>query len=182
MSDSTKQELDEPIVAEIHISKGRRGFGLFTFAGASLLVLYCGLFLPDLPFGNRLVLIAAAFGLGALGWRMKTATDAYLILTQSSLRASTGEVLARLDEVTRIERGMLSIKPSNGFALKLDTKRPLAWYPGVWGRMGKRVFVGGVTMAAQARPVADIIAAQLIQRAQDKVDAAAAAKNTPDGE
>lgn len=137
----------DQIIGEIHASPGRRILGLVSFGGAAVLLAYCGLALPHLPVENRLLLGMLALGAAALGWKMQDATRAHLVLTAQELRSSTGDVLARLDDIRRVERGMLAMKPSNGFALRLETKQPWAWHPGLWTRWGRRVYVGGVTLA-----------------------------------
>jgi hypothetical protein len=73
-------------------------------------------------------------------------------------------VLARIDDVVAVDRGMFAIKPSNGFMLKLKTPAPRAWHPGLWWRLGRRLAVGGVTPGSQTRPVADIISVMIAER------------------
>ena len=158
---------DDQVLGEIHVSPGRRLLGVLSFGAASVLLVYCAVTLPALPITNRMLLALVAVGAGALGWKLHIATEAHLILTPAELRSSTGEVLARLDDVARVEKGMLALKPSNGFALRLQKKHDRSWRPGLWTRWGRRVFVGGVTRAAHTRPVADMIAILIAQKSQE---------------
>jgi hypothetical protein len=82
-------------------------------------------------------------------------------LTETEIRTSNGEVLARMDEILAVDRGAFAFKPSNGFTLKLNTKKPRAWAPGLWWRFGRRVGVGGVTSAGQAKFMAEQIALRI---------------------
>ncbi|TCM88086.1 hypothetical protein [Rhodovulum steppense] len=100
----------------------------------------------------------------ALGEAMRRATARSLRLTRDGLFDSTGRELARMDEITRVERGAFALKPSNGFTVLLAAGRPPVWVPGVWWRIGRRIGVGGVTSAIEARAMADILAAALVER------------------
>jgi hypothetical protein len=73
-------------------------------------------------------------------------------------------VIARWDEIKRVERGALAFKPSNGFLLTLEQPQPRAWVPGLWWRVGRRVGIGGITPAGEGRYMADQIAFRLSQR------------------
>ena len=106
-------------------------------------------------------------GLGCLWFahRLQLATTRKLHLTETALIDSEGEVLARVEDIVSVNRGMLAIKPSNGFMLLLKDPAPRAWQPGLWWRFGRRVAVGGVTSGGQTRPMADIIAAMIARNA-----------------
>ena len=103
-------------------------------------------------------------GIGALWFLSLLATAGSRERTRHELRDSAGGVLARMDEVTGLERGMFAFKPSNGFLLRLDTKKPRAWRPGLWWSLGSRIGVGGMTPAHQAKFMAEIIATLLAAR------------------
>lgn len=114
--------------------------------------------------GERL-LSAAFFGSLALlsfysAVRMWSARSISLILTDHELRSSTGQVLCRTEDITGVERGMLAFKPSGGFIIRLKSRQSRAWVPGIWWRLGRSVGVGGVTMAGQARAMADVLTAR----------------------
>lgn len=158
----------DQVLGEIYASPGRRFLGVLAFGGAAVLICFSALSLPGLPLENRFLLLLLGIGAGMLGWKMEDATRAHLVLTAGELRSSTGEVLAALDQVERVERGMLAMKPSNGFALRLKDKQTWSWHPGLWTRWGKRVYVGGVTLAAQTRPVADMIAILIAARSNNQ--------------
>jgi len=123
------------------------------------------LMLVGLAFGTPLgPLWQAGFLLGGVAvlWaarEMWRGTRAILELTREELRERDGAVLARIEEVERVDRSMFAMKPSNGFLLVLNRPRTRAWRPGLWWRLGRRVAVGGVTSGGQTRPMADIIAA-----------------------
>ncbi|MEJ6609340.1 MAG: hypothetical protein QNL63_06380, partial [Paracoccaceae bacterium] len=76
-------------------------------------------------------------------------------------------VIAYVDQIVSIDRGMLAFKPSNGFIFKVKTAQPRAWNPGLWWRFGRRVGVGGVTPGSSTKMMADIIAAKLAERTEE---------------
>ncbi len=150
-------------LARISASPPRRALGFAMLLSLGALLIYLALSAPPQPLWQVFMI-----GLGGLSlwtarllWR---ATEAELILTDTALTESGGEVIARIDDIVRIERGMLAAKPSNGFALVLKTRAPRAWRPGLWWRLGRKVAVGGVTAGSQTRPVADIIAMKIAER------------------
>ena len=65
--------------------------------------------------------------------------------------------MARLEAVEGVERGAFAFKPSNGFLLRLSAPGPRAWSPGIWWRLDRRVGVGGVLRAGEARAAADLM-------------------------
>ena len=71
------------------------------------------------------------------------------------------EIRARMDEIDRVERGAFAFKPSNGFLVHLKKPGHRAWQPGLWWRMGRKLGIGGVTPAGQAKFMADMIALRL---------------------
>ncbi|MFL4470199.1 hypothetical protein ACERZ8_10055 [Tateyamaria armeniaca] len=151
------------VLATITASPGRRILGIGSLWILSLMVIYVGIVQPP-ELGWQLFL----FGLGGVSiWiaeLMRRATAVTLELTRTELRDTDGFVLARMDEVTGLDRGMFAFKPSNGFLLRLDNKKPRAWRPGLWWSLGSRVGVGGMTPAHQAKFMAEIIATILAER------------------
>ena len=116
----------------------------------------------DLSFQVLLVLI----GLGAL-WMaevMRRSTELTIELTRSELRDSSGTCIARIEDITAVERGLLAFKPSNGFMLKTRTPGPRVWRPGIWWRIGRRVGIGGVMPGHQTKAMAEILAALQAER------------------
>lgn len=148
------------IYATVQASPARRlfAYGVLFFLGA--LVIYTTLFQP--PALHWLVFMLA-FGTSML-WlaeKMRRATLSSLELTETDLRDSNGVILAEIADVRSVERGTFAFKPSNGFTLVMKTKKPRAWAPGLWWRFGRRVGVGGVTIAGQSRLMAEQIALRI---------------------
>lgn len=148
----------------IEVSQPRRAIGAGALVGLGGLLLYIALTEPPAP-GWLVFLLALGGGSLWFASVLWQATQRALILTEEALEEEGGAVIARLDEVVRIDRGMLAMKPSNGFSLLLRTRGARAWRPGLWWRWGRRVAVGGVTSGHQTRPVADIIAIKIAERA-----------------
>ncbi|WP_342078657.1 hypothetical protein [Yoonia sp. SS1-5] len=151
------------VYARVGASAGRR---LIAYA----LLLSLGALLIYLPLVQPPSVIWAIFmiGFGILVlWvaeRMRRATMTEILLTETDIRDSTGLVLATMDEVKGVDRGAFAFKPSNGFTLVLNTKKPRGWAPGLWWRVGRRVGVGGVTSAGQSKFMAEQIALRLTNR------------------
>lgn len=154
------------VLATIKASPGRRILGIGSLWILSLMVIYVAIVRPP-EFGWQLFL----FALGGVSiWiaeQMRRSTAITLELTREELRDSTGAVLARMDEVTAIDRGMFAFKPSNGFLLRLKSKKPRAWRPGLWWSLGSSIGVGGMTPAHQAKFMAEVISTIMAERDGD---------------
>ena len=87
-----------------------------------------------------------------------------IVLTESELRSTEGDRIARVDEIEALDRGVLAFKPSNGFMVRTRTAQPRAWRPGLWWRVGRRVGIGGVTPGGQTKAMAEILAALMAER------------------
>lgn len=152
--------LDEPPELEIAASPARRwvAVGAFYLLGG-LTVWLAG----ATPAGVAGTLTLAAVGVLALvaGEGLRRASRRRLVLDAAGLRDSNGARLAGWDEIERVERGAFAMKPSNGFVVLCRERRPRAWVPGVWWRIGRRVGVGGVLPMHATKRMAEEIALRL---------------------
>ena len=98
------------------------------------------------------------------GSLMYKATQGGVVLTKDGLQSTNGQVLAALDNIKQVDRGAFAFKPSNGFQVRLLKPQPRGWAVGVWWRFGTRLGVGGTLSAGQTRALADLLAAQLVER------------------
>ncbi|MGJ8589585.1 MAG: hypothetical protein ACSHXW_15655 [Yoonia sp.] len=144
------------IYAVVQASPVRRIFAYGVQFGLGALVIYTTLVQPPAVLWMIFMLV---FGVLMLlqAERLRRATQLIIELTDTELRDSSGTVLARIDEIRSVERGVFAFKPSNGFTLVLNNKKPRAWLPGLWWRFGRRVGVGGVTNAGQSKFMAERI-------------------------
>lgn len=154
------------VLATVKASPGRRILGIGSLWFLSLMVIYVGIVKPP-DFGWQIFLFALGGGSIWIAELMRRATAVKLELTRDELRDSTGFVLARIDEVVEIDRGMFAFKPSNGFLLRLSNKRPNAWRPGMWWSLGSRIGVGGMTPAHEAKYMAEVISTLMAERTTD---------------
>ncbi len=148
------------IYAVVQASPARRVFACAVLFSLGALVLYTALARPP---GVGWLIFMLLFGTGAL-WlaeRLRRATLLHIELTETEIRDSSGMVLATMDDIKGVDRGVFAFKPSNGFTLIMKTKKPRGWSPGLWWRLGRRVGVGGVTSAGQAKFMAEQIAFRL---------------------
>ncbi|WP_296423863.1 hypothetical protein [Yoonia sp.] len=151
------------VYARVQASSARRFFAYGVLFSLGALLIYAPLAKPPaLPW----LVFMLGFG-GLVLWlaeQLRRGTRVSIELTETEVRDSTGRVLARLDDVRSVERGALAMKPSNGFTLVLKSKKPRAWAPGLWWRLGNRVGVGGVTSAGEAKFMAEQIAFRIATR------------------
>jgi hypothetical protein len=94
---------------------------------------------------------------GATG--LWSATRDGLVLTREVLRTSSGEVLARVEDVQNVDRGAFAFKPSHGFLVTTTASGRRRWAPGLWWRAGRRVGVGGTLSGGETRAMAELLAA-----------------------
>lgn len=97
-------------------------------------------------------------------WRVWTATQNGLVLTEDGLFDDTGRSICPLAEIERVESGILAIKPSGGFVLHLFNPAPPGWVPGLWWRRGRRLGVGGSVNARMAKAMSEAIAMLVLRR------------------
>lgn len=152
------QQQDEPeVLATVSASAPRRMLGIVVLAALGGLLIYAALAQPPETLGWQVFLLAAGGITLYLTERMRRASVATLELTRAGLRDSEGRMLARLDQIEAVNRGVFAFKPSNGFVLITRDAQARHWNPGLWWRIGRRVGVGGVTPAAQTKFMAEMI-------------------------
>ena len=149
----------EPFELRIAPSAPRRALGVGMLVALGLFLVLVALARPPEALGWRLFLLLAGLGALWLARRMWRVSARGLVLTAAGLREAGegGRWLAPIEAVERVERGTFAFKPSNGFLLRTRAPGPRAWSPGVWWRVGRRVGVGGVLRAAEARAAADAL-------------------------
>jgi len=152
-----EQLQENEIIAEVGYSIARKFLLIAALFALGVVVLGLAWNSAASPFGRIVLAVIGGICLFQ-GERMRRAPDVTLQLTQEGLFQSDGILLAKLDEIKRIDRGALVIKPSNGFILILTETYGNAWLPGLWWRIGKRVGVGGVVSAGAAKFMAEQIA------------------------
>lgn len=150
---------DQDVLAVLHASAGRRILGIGAMGVLGCVLIYVAMARPPEAFVAQVFLL----GTGAMAiWladAIRRATSVSIELTRSGLHTSGGELIATLDQIDTVDRGIFAFKPSNGFLVRLTQKAPVRWQPGLWWRFGKRLGVGGVTPGGQARAMADILTA-----------------------
>lgn len=148
----------------VSASASRRFFALFVLWGLAIMLVLVALVEPPSPLWQAfLIVLAAAVVFGAEA--LRKATLLQVELTEDGLVDSAGREIAPMDAITRVERGAFAFKPSNGFLVVLNRRvGPRVWAPGLWWRTGRRVGIGGVTAAHQAKLMAELIAVKLAER------------------
>ncbi|MDC1430469.1 hypothetical protein N8140_02285 [Octadecabacter sp.] len=115
-------------------------------------------FVQPPAFGWQVFLIALGAGTLVVAERLRRATMLGLIMTETDLRDTSGQILTTLGNIKSVDRGAFAFKPSNGFVLRLHKSAPRVWAPGLWWRFSTRIGVGGVTPAGPAKYMAEQIA------------------------
>ncbi|MGI3183682.1 hypothetical protein [Nioella aestuarii] len=116
----------------------------------------------DLGFVALLLIIGA----GSI-WLSRTlwqASSVVLELTREELREKGGRLIARIDNIEKVDRGFFAFKPAAGFRLALKERMSSVYAPGLWWRRGRTVMIGGVTSRAQSKAVADLISIRIAQK------------------
>ena len=158
-----QEQSQTEVLARVNASLGRRVLGLTALSLLGILVIYVALAKPP-ALVWRVFLIGLGAGALWLADSMRRATSEVIELTETELRDTSGEVIARVADIEPIDRGFFAFKPSNGFLLKTRTPGLRIWRPGLWWRMGRRIGVGGMTPGHQTKVMSEIIAALLARR------------------
>ncbi len=164
----TKSDPNE-VLLTLDPSPFRRWTGVFVFVmlGAVLLWLAAQ---SQQSFAWMFAFLALGIAsLWMADW-MRRATANKIELTRSELRTDGGVILARVDEVSKVERGAFAFKPTHGFLVRLKEKKPRGWAPGLWWRAGKMVGVGGIVNAGQAKAMAEILTALITDDLPKSID------------
>ncbi|MEL6607825.1 MAG: hypothetical protein AAFO93_02840 [Pseudomonadota bacterium] len=149
-------DAEPEILAQITPSQPRRIFATGTLGMLGLLMVWMAV-TSGTSAGYQIMLVLLGAGASTLAWVLWQATSDYLVLTPEALQTSKGDVVARVANVRSVDRGAFAFKPSNGFLLTLKTPGRGVWAPGLWWRFGRRVGVGGVTAAHEAKATAEAI-------------------------
>ncbi|MCF6445124.1 hypothetical protein [Nereida sp. MMG025] len=155
---------EDGVIARVQASPGRRIFGCGAIVALGMLLVLLAFTQGETGFGYRIFLMGCGVMFLTLGSVMWRATQIVIELTEHELRDSTGVVLAPLDNINKVERGVFAFKPSNGFLVRLKDSAPRGWRPGLWWRAGKMIGVGGVTPSGEGKFMAEALAFLLAQR------------------
>lgn len=157
-------DIDDDVLITVRASAPRRYFAIGVLGLLGVILIYLSIMRPPAELGLQVFLIVLGLAVLWLTERLRRATRLSLDLTRSELRCSNGDLLARVDEIASLDRGVFAYKPSNGFLLRLAHKGPARWEPGMWWRTGRRLGVGGVAAAPQTKAMAEMISAMIAER------------------
>lgn len=150
--------MQDEVLATIQASSPRRWVGVGMLSTVGALVTYVALASPPEPEWQVFLFAVGGASLW-LAYRVWQATQDHIELTQSELRTGSGQVIAKVDDIESVDRGAFAFKPSNGFLVRTKHKETKQWAPGLWWRIGYRVGVGGMTSAAEAKFMSEILSA-----------------------
>jgi hypothetical protein len=152
---------DTPL-ATLHASPTRRLFAYVVLFSLGAVVIYLA-FASAPSFLWQVFLVLFGASVLWIAESLRRATTQTLTLSNTGLSSSDGTVLALIEDIKLIDRGVFAMKPSNGFTLVLKTRQSRTWAPGLWWRSGKRVGVGGVTPSGASKFMAERIAMLLAE-------------------
>ncbi len=158
--------MSDEVLMIVNPAQARRVIALTILGVLGFLLAYLG-FSVQGTFGGRAFLVGAG---GVSIWamtRMYLATSNSIELTEDELRETSGEVLAHVDNIAKVDRSTFAFKPSNGFIVILKSPMKRSWRPGLWWRTGRRIGVGGITNAGQNKALAEILTAVVAKRDAD---------------
>ncbi|MDO9637559.1 MAG: hypothetical protein Q7J44_03355 [Pseudotabrizicola sp.] len=150
-----------PVLAELRPSPPRRVVGVVLLAVLGASLVYLALTYPAAAIGWTVFLLGFGAACLWLSVRMWQSTGQGLMLTRAALSDHHGVVLARVDQIRAVRRGVFAFKPAGGFTLLLAEAAPRGWAPGLWWRLGRSVGVGGVTHRHEARYMAEVLNAMI---------------------
>lgn len=127
------------------------------------MMVYLGVSLQGEIASRAILTVGGAFMLWSTG-RLLAAASQSLELTADELRASSGQVLARINDIEKVDRGTFAFKPSHGFIVIMKERQLRAWSPGMWWRLGRRIGVGGITNGGQNKAMAEMMTMLLASR------------------
>lgn len=154
---------EDDVIATLQASAMRRLFAYgAVFALGALLILLA--FVQPPALGWQVFLIALGAGALIVAERLRRATMLGIVLTETELRDTAGQVLTTIANIRSVDRGAFAFKPSNGFVLRLNERAPRVWAPGLWWRFSTRIGVGGVTPSGPAKYMAEQIALRIAAR------------------
>lgn len=162
MTDTSSSEPE--IVAQLYPTPARYWFGIITIGTLGLFLLWICAAAINLSFAGRILVLACGLLLLYLAFRIHKSGRHGVLLTEAGLTDTNGNAICTIDSVTGVDRSFFAFKPSNGFLIRLNTSLPLAWHPGLWWRIGKRVGVGGITSAATGKAMSDALSLLLAKR------------------
>ncbi|WP_170381595.1 hypothetical protein [Ruegeria atlantica] len=150
--------MQQDVLATIRPSPARRWLGVGMLSIVGMLVLFVAFAQPPEPMWQVFLLAVggAAFWLAQRMWK---ATSDSIELTQTELRTGAGLLIAKVEDIEAVDRGVFAFKPSNGFLLKTKESGENSWAPGLWWRLGRRVGVGGMTTAAETKLMSEVLSA-----------------------
>lgn len=158
--------MTDEVLATVNASQPRRWMGVAMLVMVGGVVIYVAMATPP-ALSWQVFLIVTGIAAIWMAERMRRATEYRLELTETELRSTEGQVLARVSDIATVERGAFAFKPSNGFLITLKAPGDRCWRPGLWWRFGRRVGVGGVTPASQTKFMSEILSAQVMERDQE---------------
>lgn len=147
----------DKVIATLTPSPIRRIFGIGGLVTLGMIILYVALVSASSSLVTFFTLVIAVLLSFVLAYRMYMATSNILELKRESLVTSSGELVARIDNVERVEMGLFVMKPSNGFLIVLKEPMKRRWQPGLWWRFGRRIGVGGVTSRGEGKIMSDAL-------------------------
>lgn len=154
--------MSDPVIATLTASPPRRWTGTVMLSFLGGLLIYLALSV-SFSASQLILLLCGVFALFSAS-RLFVATAQVIELTQTELRVKDGAVLAKLGDITQVERGAFAFKPSNGFLITTKDSGPKRWSPGMYWCFSRQIGIGGVTGAPQSKGMAEAIAVLIAER------------------
>ncbi|MDP5347427.1 MAG: hypothetical protein NWT12_15725 [Paracoccaceae bacterium] len=160
--------MQHEVLATVSATGARRVMAITVLVALGGVLVYFALAQPPQALAWQVIMLGLGVLVLLLAERMRRAEITVLELTREGLREKGGQMLVRMDQIASVNRGVFAFKPSNGFVILTHAPHPLHWNPGLWWRVGRRIGVGGVAPAVQAKYMADVMQAILTEGADSQ--------------
>jgi hypothetical protein len=155
--------MSDEVLARITPSQPRRVLGVGMLVAVGVIAVYVALASPPTLTWVVFLIVTGVAAL-VLALQMWRATEYAIELTDTELRCTDGQLIAKVLDIEVVDAGFFAFKPSNGFLIRSAVPGSRVWRPGLWWRMGRRIGVGGVTPGAQGKAMSQILASMIAMR------------------
>ncbi len=156
-----QESLMNSAIAQVQPSPARRVISFVIILSLGGMLVYLALATPPASMFWQIFMLGLGIATLVLADKLRRATLHSIIMTDHGIYESSGMEICKISDIKGIDRGTFAFKPSNGFLIRTREKGPRAWAPGLWWRVGRKIGVGGVTGAGEAKFMSEMIALRL---------------------
>lgn len=157
---------DADLILRLQPTLLRRSLGVGFLALMAVVMGLAAISMRDAGLMPRAIALALAVFGAVQARRLWLASAGAVELREDGLHCTrTARILARLEDIARVDGSAMLLKPASGFILRLKEKQPFARSTGMWWIFGDRLAIGGATPKAEGKAMASALTELL--RARD---------------